>query len=248
MEYARERRIFQRGDCSADGEQRTEIGDQVQGDLSRALLYALLSDLRSLISPTSIKRGDGRAYQASEGIKSMIGTKRKFVKLRLENSSRESYIFQEMGTTKEQPFAQNQSLFEASKPRSVRIRAFDRTILITFPAAGVILFHLNATEILGLPQPRISSSQIVGAVLGLVFAAILLVVGCVTAWKVRREKKLMRNGELVVAVVTHQRLVEVRSGRGGKKKSSRVRYRFKDPSGQLYQGTGRTTPVGSAST
>jgi uncharacterized protein DUF3592 len=143
-----------------------------------------------------------------------------------------------MGTTNEQPFAQYQSLFEASKPRSVRIGTFDRIILITLPVVGVILFYFNATEILGLPQPRISSSQIVGAVPGLVFAAILLVVGCVTAWKVRRDKKLMRNGELVVAVVTHQRLVEVRSGRGGKKKRSRVRYRFKDPSGQLYQGTG----------
>ena len=47
----------------------------------------------------------------------------------------------------------------------------------------------------------------------------------------------MRNGELVVAVVTHQRLVEVR-GRSGTRKRNRVRYRFKDASGQLYQGTG----------
>jgi|SRR5690242_9890255 len=143
-----------------------------------------------------------------------------------------------MGMTKEQPFAQYQSLFEASKPRSVRIRTFDRIILITFPVAGLILFYFNATEILGLPQPRTSSSQIVDALLGLLFAAILLVVGCVTAWKVRLDKKLMRNGELVMAVVTHQRLVKAQSGRGGKKKRSRVRYRFKDPSGQLYQGTG----------
>ena len=161
----------------------------------------------------------------------------KLVKLLLENSGRQSYISHEMATMKEQPFAQYQSLFEASKPRSVRIRAFNRIILITFPVAGVVLFYFNATEIVDIPQPRINSSEIVGVVLGLVFAAILLVAGCVAAWRVRRDKKLMRNGELVVAMVTHQRLIEVR-GRGGRKKRSRVRYRFKDASGQLYQGTG----------
>lgn len=139
---------------------------------------------------------------------------------------------------KEQLFAQYQSLFEAPKPRSVRIRVSDRIALIAFPVVGAILLYFNATEIVDTPQPRINSPQIVGLVLGLVFAAILLVAGCVTAWKVRRDKKLMRNGELVVAVVTHQSLVEVRAGRGGRKKKSRVRYRFNDPSGQPYQGTG----------
>lgn len=97
--------------------------------------------------------------------------------------------------------------------------------------------YFSATEILDLPKPRINSSQLVDLVLGLVFAAILLIAGCVVALKVRRDRELMRNGELVVAVVTHQRLAEVR-GRPGTRKRSRVRYRFKDPSGQLYQGTG----------
>ena len=138
---------------------------------------------------------------------------------------------------KEQPFAQYQNLFETSRPRAVRIRTLNRIALVAFPLAGVVLLYLNATEILNLPQPRINSSRIVGVMLGLVFAAILLVAGCVTAWRVRRDRELMRNGELVVAVVTHQRLVELR-GRRGTKKKSRVRYRFKDPSGQLYQGTG----------
>ena len=159
------------------------------------------------------------------------------MKLPLENSGRESYTSQEMATTKEQPFAQYQSLFEASKPRPVRIRVSNRIALITFPVAVLILLYFNATETLDFIQPRINSSQIVGAILGVVFAAILLIAGCITAWKVRRDRQLMRNGELVVAVVTHQRLIEMR-GRGGRRKRSRVRYRFKDPSGQLYQGTG----------
>lgn len=138
---------------------------------------------------------------------------------------------------KEQPFAPYQNLFEASKPRAVRIRALNRIALVAFPLTGVVLVYLNATEILNLPRPRISAPQIVGFVLGLVLAAILLIAGCVTAYKVRRDRELMRNGELVVAVVTHQRLVQMQ-GRRGTKKRSRVRYRFKDPSGQLYQGTG----------
>jgi len=71
-----------------------------------------------------------------------------------------------------------------------------------------------------------------------ILAAILIVASCAIFRMVRRDRQLLRNGELAAGVVTHQKIVEGVGGRGGRRKQSRVRYRFKDASGQLFQGTG----------
>jgi hypothetical protein len=66
----------------------------------------------------------------------------------------------------------------------------------------------------------------------------MIAISSATYWKVRRDKALLRDGDLAIGVVTHQKLVAMGGGRGGRRKQSRIRYRFKDPAGQLFQGTG----------
>jgi hypothetical protein len=64
----------------------------------------------------------------------------------------------------------------------------------------------------------------------------LIVISGITFWRVRRDKTLLRDGALTAAVVTHQKRMAA-GGRGGGRKHSRIRYRFKDASGQMFQGT-----------
>ncbi len=143
-----------------------------------------------------------------------------------------------MATIEEQQSAQYQSLFRASKPRRVRIKAFTQITLGAFPIAAIILMYFGVVEILNRGQPGPHLSPIMVVVFNFLFPAILLVVSGMTFCTARRDRDLMREGELALGVVTHQKLVEVRGGRGGRRTKSRVRYRFKDASGQLYQGTG----------
>jgi hypothetical protein len=132
------------------------------------------------------------------------------------------------------------SLFDVTRPRSVRIRASPRIILAVYPLVSVFLVYFGARGIHSLHQIRADLSLFNGKSFLLIFAAVLIASSAATLWAVRRDLILLRDGELAVGVVTHQRLVYVGGGgRGGRRKQSRVRYRFKDASGQMFQGTGR---------
>jgi hypothetical protein len=136
-----------------------------------------------------------------------------------------------MATTEEQKCGQYQYLFEVPRPRRVRIKALNGIVLVASPAAAMLMIYFGS-------QLSANSLSDVGAMFEFVFSAVMIGAGGATFWIVRRDKKLLRDGELAVGVVTHQKLVKSGSGRGGRRTQSKVRYRFKDSSGQLYQGTG----------
>lgn len=143
-----------------------------------------------------------------------------------------------MGAAEHRTFCPYKFLFGLRRPRRVHIRAGSWIILGALPLASVFLVcagvqNIRASQALGV---QISARDPVIFEFGL--PTILTIISGVTFWMVRRDRALLRDGELALGVVTHQNLVEVRGSRGGSRTQSRVRYRFKDASGQLYQGTG----------
>jgi hypothetical protein len=131
------------------------------------------------------------------------------------------------------------SLFAVTKPRSVRIKASARIILAVYPLVSVFLVYFGLGGIRSLHQIRADLSLFDGKSFLLIFATVLIASTTTILWAVHRDLILLRDGELAVGVVTHHKLVWVGGGRGGRRKESRVRYRFKDASGQMFQGTGR---------
>jgi hypothetical protein len=71
-----------------------------------------------------------------------------------------------------------------------------------------------------------------GEYLDFIFPSLMIIVASVTLWMVIRDRILLKNGELAVAVVTQQELF------GRHKSSSRIRYRFTSSSGEIFQGAG----------
>jgi hypothetical protein len=129
-------------------------------------------------------------------------------------------------------------IFSLSKPRRVHVKAVTRIILGALPLASVFLIYAGVQTMRASDQIGTHLSPLDLVVLEFVFPAILIAISSATFWTVRRDKALLRDGELAIGVVTHQRVIAVRGGRGGSRKQSRIRYRFKDPAGQLFQGTG----------
>jgi hypothetical protein len=143
-----------------------------------------------------------------------------------------------MQTREEQLFGCYESILKLPRPRRVHVKAIGWIILGSLPPASVFMIYAGVQTIRPLHQIGAYSSTPVPAIFAFVFAAILIAISSATYWKVRRDRALLRGGELAIGVVTHQKWVAVRGGRGGTRKQSRVRYRFKDPAGELFQGTG----------
>jgi hypothetical protein len=128
-------------------------------------------------------------------------------------------------------------IFSLPKPRRVQTSAVTLIIIGSLPLASIFLVYSGLQIYLSLRQVSTKPSFPYLATLGLLVPAILIAVSGYTFWKFRRDVALLRNGELAIGRVTHQKLVRV--GRhGGKRTQSRIRYCFKDPAGQLFQGTG----------
>ena len=123
------------------------------------------------------------------------------------------------------------------KPRRVQANALTLIIIGSLPLASIFLVYSGLQTFLSLRQASTKQSFLYPATLGLLVPAILIVISSYAFWKLRRDMALLRYGELAIGVVTHQKLVLI-SGRGGRRRQSRIRYRFKDPAGQLFQGTG----------
>ncbi|SRR5260370_28616115 len=143
-----------------------------------------------------------------------------------------------METREEQLFGCYESILGLPRPRRVHVKAVSWIVIGSLPLASVFLFYAGVQAVRSLHQLGTHSSPIAPVVFEFIFPAILIAISSGTYWKVRRDMALLRDGELTIGVVTHQKLVAVAGGRGGRRKQSRIRYRFKDPAGQLFQGTG----------
>jgi hypothetical protein len=124
------------------------------------------------------------------------------------------------------------------KPRRVRAHPVLLVIVGSLPIASIFLIYSGVQTIRNLQQISAQTSFLYSLLVEFIFPIILIAISGATYWKLSRDVTLLRNGELAIGVVTHQKLIEGRGGRGGRRKQSKIRYRFKDPNGQLFQGTG----------
>ena len=141
-----------------------------------------------------------------------------------------------METEQERLHPSYEYIFSLPKPRRVQANAVTLIIIGSLPVVCIFLIYSGLQTYLRLRQVGAKPSLLYPAILGLLVPAILLAISSYTLWKFRRDMALLRYGELAIGVVTHQKFVRV--GRGGRRKQSKIRYRFKDPNGQLFQGTG----------
>src|SRR6267142_490089 len=81
-----------------------------------------------------------------------------------------------------------------------------------------------------LSKPRMVRFKPVARVL--LFALIWSVIGITIIRSARRDRKLLAEGDVAMAIVTHQELIR------GKHRRSQIRYEFRDASGRLVQGKG----------
>jgi hypothetical protein len=113
-----------------------------------------------------------------------------------------------------------------------------RIILLAFPIASALLIFSSLHESRSSEEIGAGKTFFSSGWLEIIFATVMIGVSVVMYMKIRRDRALLRDGELAIGVVTHQKLVAVRGGRGGRRFQSKVRYAFKDASGELFQGTG----------
>jgi hypothetical protein len=142
-----------------------------------------------------------------------------------------------METKEEQLPVGYEYIFSLPKPRRVQTSPVTLIIIGSLPLASIFLVYSALQTYLRLRQVSARPSFLFPAILGLLIPAILIAISSYVFWKFRRDMALLRDGELAMGVVTHQKLVLV-GGRGGRRTQSRIRYRFKDAAGQLFQGTG----------
>jgi hypothetical protein len=125
-----------------------------------------------------------------------------------------------------------QYLRTLSKPRRVRLKQVPRVITIAFPISWIFIAYFGYQIV----RDQIAVSGPI-ATLGelwflLLFAFIWSVIGISTIRSVQRDRKLLTEGELAMAIVTHQELS------GGKNRQSKIRYEFKDAAGRPVFGEG----------
>jgi hypothetical protein len=126
----------------------------------------------------------------------------------------------------------HQYLWSLAKPRLIRLKPVARVITIAFPISWIFIIYF------GFPIMRdeIAVSSPIAALrdLGplLLFALIWSVIGITTIRSTRRDRKLLAEGDLAIAIVTHQELS------GGKNRQSKIRYEFRDAAERLVEGEG----------
>lgn len=122
-----------------------------------------------------------------------------------------------------------QYLWTISKPRRVRLKLVARVITIAFPISWIFIVYFGYQIV----RDQLAVSGLLGD-LGplLLFALIWSVIGITTIRSARRDRKLLAEGNLAMAIVTHQELS------GGKGRQSKIRYEFKDAAGRVVEGGG----------
>ncbi len=136
-----------------------------------------------------------------------------------------------------QPFDHYGFIYELQTPRRVRVGLLHQVLIGALPVASVFLIYAGVQELYASRQTGTHGSFLDPAHFEIFVSAILLVISVATFWRARRDIALLRDGAMAAGVVTHQKLVTA-GGRLGGLMKGRFRYRFKDASEQLFQGTG----------
>jgi hypothetical protein len=102
-----------------------------------------------------------------------------------------------MATIEEQS-SEYRYLFDVPRPRQVRIRTVPKILLGTLPIAAMLLIYFGILELLTFRELGVNLSSIFYVVSNFFASPIMIAVSIVTFGRVRRDKKLLRNGELAV--------------------------------------------------
>jgi hypothetical protein len=125
-----------------------------------------------------------------------------------------------------------QCLWALTKPRRVRLKPVARVITIAFPVSWIFMVYFGFQIV--RDEIAVSSPLATLRNLGplLLFALLWSVIGITTIRRARRDRKLLAEGDLAIAIVTHQELS------GGKHRTSQIQYEFKDAAGRSVYGDG----------
>ena len=126
----------------------------------------------------------------------------------------------------------HQYLWSLAKPRRIRLKPVARVITIAFPISWMFIIYFEfpiVRDEIAVSSPLVTLRDLAPLLL---FALIWSVIGITTIRSARRDRKLLSEGELAIAIVTHQELS------GGKRRQSKIRYEFKDATGRLVRGGG----------
>jgi hypothetical protein len=121
-------------------------------------------------------------------------------------------------------------LITLSKPRRISTKTSTVMLLIVFLciiSIAVTVFVLGHTK----TNPNPNSSNIFMDILStLIFALIFLPMAGGAVRSVFRDRKLLANGDIAIGVVVSQETI------GGRSKTSKIKYDFKDRAGRIFTG------------
>jgi len=126
----------------------------------------------------------------------------------------------------------HQYLWSLAKPRRVRFKPMARVIAVAFPISWIFIVYFGYLMV--RDQIGVSGRLAILRDLSpfLLFVLIWLVIGITTIRSAWRDRKLLAEGDLAIAVVTHQKTTR------GKHSRSEIKYEFRDSSGRVVQGKG----------
>jgi hypothetical protein len=136
-----------------------------------------------------------------------------------------------------QPFDHYGFIYELPTPRRVRVALLYQVLIGALPVVSVLLIYAGMQQLRASRQIGMHWSFLDPAYFEIFAPAILILISAITFLGVRRDIALLRDGATAEGVVTHQKLVA--AGVRGNRRVNRVRYRFNDSSGQMFQNTGQ---------
>jgi hypothetical protein len=121
-------------------------------------------------------------------------------------------------------------LLVLSRPRRISLKLSTRLLLVAFicfvsVAVSVLILDHTKTN----PNPN-SANTVTNISFFMIFALIFISMAGGTVRSVFRDRKLLANGDIAIGVVVDQETI------GGKSKTSKIKYDFKDAAGRTYTG------------
>jgi hypothetical protein len=123
-----------------------------------------------------------------------------------------------------------QYLLALTKPRPVRLKPVPRAICVVFPISCIFIVYFG----LQVVREALATATLRDALYGLAglvfFASVWSIIGITTIRSACRDRRLLSEGEIAIAVITHQELT------GSKHRSSEIQYEFNDAAGRRRHG------------
>ena len=124
----------------------------------------------------------------------------------------------------------SQVLLTLTKPRRVRLKPVPLAICVAFPISWIFILYFAFQIVRNALAASNSGDAISDIGWLLFFASIWSIVGIMTIRSARRDRRLLAEGNVAIAVINHQQLT------GGKHRRSEIHYEFNDSSGRRSFG------------